>query len=169
MNGPEQNRELWREALGSDAERVWNSFDIDGAPPLRQSLVTRPGVNYWRWAAAAALLLVVTSAVWNVTLMRQLNAARSDFLIATLHSGSSNTRLYALHSLRTLRFTADATNALRTTVVKSEDPNVQLAALDILLDQGLVSSEADIQRLLQDVRHNRRFLEIAVRARSVRT
>lgn len=161
--------ELWREALGDDAERIWNSLPEDAAPPLRHTFRDETRRHPQRWLMAAAIAIVAATAVWNFSLMRQLADLREDYVLATLSPGSPATRLTALHRLDGSTLSADAVVALKDIVRTSQDPNIQLAALDVLLDGGALSGDAEIQTLIEQVRHNGRFIQAAVRSRSIRT
>ena len=165
----QESFELWREAIDDDAERVWTSISEDVAPPLRHSF-TRGGTRRRQhWLLAAAIVLVMVTGAWNVLLMRQLADARADYMMATLANDASNQRLAMLHRLDGESLSSDAVEALKHLVRVSQDPNIQLAALDLLLDSRALSGDQEIQALLKQVRHNRHFVEVAVRARSVRT
>lgn len=161
--------DLWRDAIDDDAERVWTSIREDVAPPLRRSFATEDALRPHRWLLAAAIALVMVTGAWNFALMKQLADVRADYVMATLAVDLSETRLASLHRLYGESLSADAVEALKDLVRISEDPNIQLAALDLLLDNHELSKDQDVEALLQQVRHNGHFVEAAVRARSIRT
>ena len=165
----QEHIDLWRDALDDDAERLWTSIHEDVAPPLRGSFTTEVRRRPGRWLLAAAMALVLVTGMWNVVLTRQLAEIRDDYLMATLAAGSPANRLAALHRLGGESLSADAVEALKNLVRVSQDPNIQLAALDLLLDSRALSADREIQTLLEQIRHNSQFIEAAVRARSVRT
>lgn len=165
----QQHEQLWRDALGDDAERIWNGIREDVAPPLRDSFASEVRPRPGRWLLAAAMVLVLVTGMWNVLLTRQLAEIRDDYVMATLAAGSPANRLAVLHRLGGESLSADAVEALKNLVRVSQDPNIQLAALDLLLDSHALSADSEIQTLLEQVRHNSQFIEAAVRARSVRT
>ena len=165
----QEHTDLWRDALGDDADPVWNSIREDVAPPLRRSFKTAAKPHPQRWLLAAAIVLAMVTGTWNFLLMRQLADARSDYLLATLVTDASTGRLAALHRLSGETLSADAVQALKDLVRVSQDPNIQLAALDLLLDSRALPTDEEVQALLRQVRHNSHFIEAAVRARSVRT
>ena len=76
--------------------------------------------------------------------------------------------LTGLANARQLRHDPAITGMLLELLKTSEDPNVQLEALDLLLDDVL-SDEKRRRELLEDVQFNRSFLELAIKAREVRT
>lgn len=164
----QEHIDLWREAIDDDAERVWNGIGEDVAPPLRRSFTVSDRPRPQRWLLAAAIVLAVVTGMWNFLLTRQLAEARADYLVATLAAGLPANRLTTLHRLSGESLSADAEEALRNLVRFSEDPNVQLAALDLLLDGRALSGDREIEALIEQVRHNSHFVEAAVRARSIR-
>lgn len=165
----QEHIKLWHEAIDEDADRIWNGIREDVAPPLRHSFVTGDSRRPQRWLLIAAIVLVMLTGTWNVFLMRQLADVRADYMMAALAADSSAIQLATLHRLDGESLSADAVEALQDLVRISQDPNIQLAALDLLLDSRALSGTQEIQALLKQVRHNRRFVEVAVRARSVRT
>lgn len=161
--------DLWRDAIDDDAERVWGSFREEPAPPLRHSFVTREAARPERWLLAAAIVVVMVTGAWNMSLMRQLEEVRNDYVMAALATDLSATRLASLHRLSGEPLSSAAIEALKDLVRAARDPNIQLAALDLLLDGHALPGDGEIQALLREVRHNGRFIETAVRARTAQT
>jgi hypothetical protein len=164
-----EHSELWYDAIQDDAERVWNNIHADVAPPLRRTFARKYRLPPQRWLLAAAIAIAMVIGIQNLTLMRQIADVRDDYLIATLTADSSTVRLATLHNLSGKPLSTDAVEVLRDLVRRSKDPNVQLAALDLLLDSNALSGDEEIKALLEQVRHNSQFIKTAVRARSVRT
>ena len=160
---------LWRDAIDDDAERVWTSIREDVAPPLRHAYATKDALRPYRWLLAAAIAAVMVTGAWNLALMKQLADVHADYVMASLAIDLSENRLATLHSLYGESLSADAVEALKDLVRISQDPNIQLTALDLLLDNHELSKDQDVEALLQQVRHNGHFVEAAVRARSIRT
>lgn len=169
MTVAKQHLAIWRDTLGEDAETLWSGLQMEVAPPLRASLESKSENTAWRWVAIAASIATIAVGSWSLALKSELSATRSMYLVAMLHEDSSPTRLTALHRLDGTQLSVSVVDELMALVRVSDDPNVQLAALDILLDTGALREESHIRALLKDVRHNRQFIETAIRARTVRT
>ena len=167
MTAANEHRKIWRDALQDDADRVWSGMQEEIAPPLRTSF-RAPGISSaWRWLAVAAGIAAIGFGAWNVSLQRELSDTRAAYLVATLR-GESSSRLATLHRLETVTLSDAIVEELISVVKESDDPNVQLAAIDILLDNRSLDDEERIDSLLDGVRHNRKFIEQAIRARSTR-
>jgi hypothetical protein len=169
MRGAKQNLSIWRDVLEENADTLWNGMQEEVAPPLRGSFKARRDGIAWRWVAIAAGITVVGVASWNLSLQRELSATQSLYLVAMLQTDSSVTRLTTLHRLERVKLSDAVVDELMALIKTSDDPNVQLAALDILLDTGALDDEERIRALLKDVRQNRKFIETAMRARTIRT
>jgi len=160
-----EHLELWREELDTNAELVWDGIQEEIAPPLRKPFRSAVNIRPWRWAAAAAVVALLVSGLWNAVLLQELENVRTDYVIAMLKNDSPLSQLTTLDTLRSDHLSANLTEALQRLVISSQDPNIQLAALDILLEQGTLSDEKQVQLMLPQVRYNQQFIEMAVRAR----
>ena len=167
MTAASEHRKIWRDALQEDADLVWSGMQEEIAPPLRTSFRTQSGGSAWRWLAVAAGIAAIGFGAWNVSLQRELSDTRAAYLVAMLRVESSS-RLATLHRLETVKLSDTIVEELITVVKTSDDPNVQLAAIDILLDNRVLDDEERVDSLLEGVRHNRTFIEQAIRARSMR-
>jgi len=169
MTDAKQHLSIWRDALEDQADTLWNGVQEEVAPPLRASFAARRDSTAWRWVAIAAGIAVVAVANWNLSLHRELSATRSLYLVAMLQADSSITRLTTLHRLGGAKLSSSIVDELMALIKTSEDPNIQLAALDILLEIGALDGAERIDALLKEVRQNRQFIETAIRARTIRT
>ena len=167
MSSEQEQIALWRDTLGADASRFWSAMDVERAPPMRPLQESRAGGPAWRWLSIAACVVLAASVLVNVMLVRELGDARHDFLLARLADQSPAARFVAINALSREGLSADAVMALESLVLSAADPNVQLAALDVLIDSGALSDDA-IANLVSRAGHNTDFLRLAVRARSTR-
>ena len=168
MKAEDENRALWRDALGDRADDFWHAFPRELAPPLSVRFVASPERRRWRLVAAAALAVVGLMAGWNLKLSRELSDARRDHAFAMLGIDSWPARLTALSMLRGETLSSAAVTTLMRVVATSRDPNVQLAALDLLIDSGAIDVDDLTHTLLEQIRHNRAFVETSLRARTTR-
>lgn len=169
MTDAKQHLSIWRDALEEQAEMLWNGLQEEVAPPLRARFEARRDSTAWRWVAIAAGVAAVGVASWNLSLHRELSATKTLYQVAMLQADSSANRLTMLHRLDGAELSSSVVDELIALIKTSEDPNVQLAALDILLETGALDGEERIRALLEEVRQNRRFIETAIRARTIRT
>lgn len=165
MNRQDEQRKLWRDVLGSDTEAIWQAFAERTAPPLNVRFEPRSSDRKWRWATAAAVALASLSLLWNWHISTQLASTRTEYALALLETGSSPVRLQALGRLSNSKLSPASVIAIRKVVSRSRDPGVQLAALDVLIGSGSLDVQLDTQELLQQVTHNRAFIEFSLRMR----
>ena len=168
MKADEEQRALWRDALGDDADRLWQAVPGESAPPLRMRFSSPGGERRWRFAAIAATVLAGLSLFWNWRISSELAGVRLNQALTLLQVDSSVVRLTALAALRDTRLSAQSVEVLIGIVTTARDPNVQLAALDLLLDSGALGSADDVAaRVLEQVKNNRAFVAASLRARSM--
>ncbi len=168
MSNPEYGRDVWRAEFGDSADKAWDAFGISEPPelaPLEEQRRTQPWMWYGlaaSWAAIAALF------AWNMNLQGDVSAAREQTALVLLAAERSDRVLSGLASVRQLDQDPAIRAALLHLLKTSEDPNVQLDALDLLLDDVL--ADPDLRReVLEEIRFNRSFIELALRAREVQT
>jgi len=168
MNPYDENFALWRETLGKNTFAAWNAIHECAASPLRVCFESVASSRRWRWVTAAAIALASLSWLWNLQLHQELSRLRTDYAFATLNADSSPAQLTALETFRGGRLSAYAVVRLKTLVTTSRDPNVQIAALEILLDSDSLDAGDNGPALLNQVHHNRGFIEASLRARTTR-
>ena len=95
--------EIWREDLDTDTNRVWDNIQEETAPPLRRPFRSAVNIRPWRWAAAAAVVALLLSGLWNAVLLQELENVRTDYVIAMLKTDSPLSQLTTLDTLRSDR------------------------------------------------------------------
>ena len=168
MTNDTDPRELWRSELGSSAEPIWNAFrTVEPAELKLHHRETRRAPVMWL-GMAASWIAIVGLISWNLDLRNEVTEARAQAALALLVSERSDIVLTGLATVRQLDADPAITAALLELLQNSADPNLQLEALDLLLSGP--SGDINVQRVvLEQVRFNRSFLELAIRAREVRT
>lgn len=147
MHNSEQVRNLtqWREAIGDDAEKLWQALDINESPTA-MAPVARPKL----WPAfgkiAAALSCVGLAVVLQWQSSQETQALRTENLQLRLLSQDVMLQLDALNQLQHL--SSDTTLSVAPQLLRmlatSEDPNVQLSALEALVRSQIIRSAADL-------------------------
>lgn len=168
MTNDTDPRQLWRSELGNSAEPLWDAFRTveppELKPPHRES---RRAPMMWL-GMAASWIAIAGLFGWNINLRNEVTEARAQAALALLAAERSDFVLAGLATVRQLDADPAITAALLELLQNSADPNLQLEALDLLLSGA--SSDMNVQRdVLEQVRFNRSFLELAIRAREVRT
>ena len=155
----------WREALGDDAEAAWHAMGEEPMPARRvefeRRTVLTPAMG---WAVAATLLLAVM-ATWNMRLHGQVEAAQLDYASALLRVESSTAQLTALSLLNQRELSGPLLEQVTAVVLQGRDPNVQLAALDLLLARDIATASQLERRIQGETRYNRNFLKASLQAR----
>lgn len=168
MSNDSESRALWREALGDDADATWDAFRM-AEPPARAPLMPARRRPPWMgFGLAASWLAIAVLFAWNVDLQGDVTAARERTALVLLAAERSDRVLAGLADARRFdrnpAITAELLHVLKT----SDDPNVQLEALDLLLDDVLKDTERR-REVLDGIRFNRQFIERAIAAREIRT
>ena len=159
-------RELWRSELGDAAEPLWDTFMMHKPPAL--GAFEKPG-RAWMWMGLAASWLgIALLAAWNVTLQRDVSEAREQAALMLLTAGRSDRVLGGLASIRQIGQDRAINDALLQLLKTTDDPNIQIEALDLLLDDVL-SDPAARNEVLKEIRFNREFIELALQSREIRT
>lgn len=170
MTRPDANddvRELWRNEFGASAERVWDAFRFT-APPTGAPAPAAARSPRWHWLGlAASWVMIAVLLAWNAELRRDLVGARQHAALVLLAAERSDRVLSGLADARQLRRDPDIRAALLELLARSRDPNVQLEALDMLLDDE-AADPASRRRMLDAVRFNREFIESALQSRETR-
>ena len=161
-------RKLWRDELGESAELLWDELRMVEPPELRTPLQDRRKVPWMPLAMAASWLAIAALFAWNVDLQSEVTEARERAALVLLAAERSDRVLAGLSNVRSLDRDPAITAALLELLKNSLDPNVQLEALDLLLDDVLQDPEFR-REVLEQVRFNRSFVERAIQAREVRT
>ena len=169
MSGQDEQYQLWSNVFGNDTATVWDALEEEIAPPAGFRLRSDSRDRRWRWLAMTAAGLAGLSLLWNWHISIELTNTRIEYALALLEMNSSPIRLNALARIGDNELSTDSITVLRKTVAKSRDPNVQLAALDILLDSGNLDSQQAAEALLQQVIYNNAFVRISLRMRSDQT
>jgi hypothetical protein len=168
MTNDKDPRALWRSEIGDDAEPLWDSFRLVVPPEMDRPLHDRRQAPWMWFAMAASWLAIAALFAWNVDLQNDVSAAQERTALVLLATERSDRVLAGLAAVRQLDRDPAITAALLELLKTSDDPNVQLEALDLLLDDGL--QDPDLRReVLEQVRFNRSFIKLAIQAREVRT
>jgi len=161
-------RDLWRSELGDASEPLWDAFKM-AKPPALGPLEHERRQQPWIWfGLAASWLGIATLAAWNIGLQNDVTEAREQAALVSLAAGRSDRVLWGLAHARQLDRDPAITAALVHLLKTSVDPNVQLEALDLLLDDGLQDS-AFRREVVEEIRFNRAFIELALQAQETRT
>lgn len=170
MTRPDANddvRELWRNELGGSAERVWDAFRFR-APPSGAPAPAATGSLRWHWLGlAASWVMIAVLLTWNAELRRDLVGAREHAALVLLSADRSDRVLAGLADARQLRRNPEIRAALLELLTLSRDPNVQLEALDMLVEDVAADPESS-RRMLEAVRFNREFIQSALQSRETR-
>ena len=162
------SRELWRAELGDSAEPLWNAFRQVEPPEINLRPDDRRRQPWMLLGMAASWMAIAVLFAWNVGLQNDVTEARERTALVLLAAERSDRVLTGLANARQLERHPEITAALLEVLKTSSDPNVQLGALDLLLDDVL--QDPDLRRkVLEQVRFNRSFIELAIQAREVRT
>ena len=162
-------RDYWRSELGDEsAKALWNAFPEVEPPKLNRQISDRPRANWTLVGLAASWLAIAALFAWNVELQNNVAEAREQTALALLTAERSDRVLAGLENVRYLKRDPAITASLLELLKNSNDPNVQLEALDLLLDDVLQDREFR-QEVLEQVRFNRSFVKFAIEAREVRT
>tara|TARA_R110002167_G_scaffold66614_1_gene188485 strand:- start:357 stop:872 length:516 start_codon:yes stop_codon:yes gene_type:complete len=139
------NLEQWQEVIGEDADKLWQALEVSAVPSVL-SIPVRP--KRWLWlgkiAAALGSVGIVVLLQWQAAQETQL--LRTQNLQLRLLSHNAMQQLEALNQLQHLSPETALTVApqLLTVLKNSEDPNVQLSALETLIRLQLINSAADL-------------------------
>lgn len=168
MTNDTDTRDFWRSELGDDSEPLWDAFKI-AKPPALGPLEHERRQQSWIWLGLAASWLGIAAlAAWNIELQDDVTEAREQAALVSLAAGRSDQVLWGLAHARQLDRDPAITAALVRLLKTSVDPNVQLEALDQLLDDVL--QDPDFRReVVEEIRSNRAFIELALRAQETRT
>ena len=161
-------RNLWRAELGEASEPLWDEFRMVEPPKLSMPPQDRRKVPWMPLAMAASWLAIAALFAWNVDLQSDVTEAQERTALVLLAAERSDRVLAGLSNVRRLDRDPAITAALLELLKNSQDPNVQLGALDLLLDDVLQDPEFR-REILEQVQFNRSFVERAIRAREVRT
>lgn len=168
MNGNTDTRELWRSEIGAAADPLWDAFKMVEPPPpapLRHEHRQKP----WMLVGLAASWIAIAALfAWNVSLQGDVTEARERTALALLAAERSDRVLAGLANARQLDSRPRITAALLELLKNSDDPNVQLEALDLLLQDALNDDDL-LREVLEDVRFNRSFIELAIQTREIQT
>jgi hypothetical protein len=168
MTNDTDTRDFWRSELGDASEPLWYAFKM-AKPPALGALEHERRQQPWIWfGLAASWLGIATLAAWNVGLQNDVTEAREQAALVSLAAGRSDRVLWGLAHARQLDRDPAITAALVHLLKTSVDPNVQLEALDLLLDDGLQDS-AFRREVVEEIRFNRAFIELALQAQETRT
>ena len=161
-------RDFWRSELGDASEPLWDAFKM-AKPPALGPLEHERRQQPWIWfGLAASWLGIATLAAWNLDLQNDVTEAREQAALVSLAAERSDRVLWGLAHARQLDRDPAITAALVHLLKTSVDPNVQLEALDLLLDDGLQDS-AFRREVVEEIRFNRAFIELALQAQETRT
>ncbi len=168
MSNKTDTRDLWRAELGDAAEPLWDAFKLAEPPALRP--LDHPRRQWpWMWLGLAASWLgIAVLAAWNIDLQSEVNLAREQAALVSLAAERSDRVLTGLAHARQLDRDPAITAALLQLLKTSDDPNVQLEALDLLIDDVLRDPEFR-REVLQEIQFNRPFIELALQTREIRT
>ncbi|MCB1666351.1 MAG: hypothetical protein KDI28_11260 [Pseudomonadales bacterium] len=157
-----ESRALWQEALGAHNKAIWEALEAEPAPAVMRVLPPQP-VNRWQWATAASLVLcsALSLVVWKQA--RTLREQNLDYALLQLQSPRTATQLDALLTLRTLGhdIPQHRWTVLRKTLAETQDPNVQLATLELLIDIGAITRLSDLPQLPATMAPQQRLLEVS--------
>lgn len=166
MTDDTETRGFWRAELGDAAEPLWDAFTMAGAPAAGPR--ERRRQPYIWIGLAASWLGIAILAAWNLDLQSDVAEAREQAALVALAAERSDRVLWGLAHARQLDRDPAITAALVHLLTTSVDPNVQLEALDLLLDDKL--QDAELRReIVEEIRFNRAFIELALQARETRT
>lgn len=166
MNSKDDMRRLWQEEAGDAGVRLWDEFPISTAPPMERPPAERSN-SPWLWAGMAASWAVVgVMVLWNLELRSDVDAAQAQAALALLSTGRSDQVLAGLHSVQTVRANSGLTDALLQLLQTSDDPNVQLEALELLQERGDLTPAA-WNEVLMNIRHHKEFIERALKAQEI--
>ena len=168
MSNDSESRALWRDALGDTADPAWDAFRMDAPPALTTMDAERRQVPWMAVGLAASWLAIAALFAWNVGLQRDVSEAQERAALVLLEAERSDRVLAGLADARRFRRNPAIAAELLHVLKTSEDPNVQLEALDLLLDDVLKDVETR-REVLDEIRFNRPFIERAIQAREIRT
>ena len=162
-------RDFWRSEVGEHtAKTLWSAFSEVEPPGLDQQ---DPGHSQAPWlmiGMAASWLAIAALFAWNIDLQKDVAEAQERTALALMAAQRSDRVLAGLANVRQLERDPAITAALLELLKNSNDPNVQIEALDLLLEDVLKDHDFR-QEVLEEVRFNRSFVEFAIQAREVRT
>ncbi len=168
MTNDTDPREVWRAEAGDAAAALWDAFRMHEPPELAASLEERRQMPWMLLGMAASWLAIAVLFAWNVDLQNDVREARERTALVLLAAERSDRVLAGLAGVRRLERDDVITAALVELLKNSADPNVQLEALDLLLDDVL--QEPEFRReVLEQIQFNRSFVELAIQAREIRT
>lgn len=169
MSENKDPREFWHSEAGDDsAEALWNAFEEVEPPELDRQSFVHPRWNWMLVGMAASWVAIAALFAWNIDLQRDVAGAQQQTALVLLAAERSDRVLAGLGNVRQLDPDPAITDALLELLKNSDDPNVQVEALDLLLD-GVLQDPDFRQEVLEQVRFNRSFVEFAIQAREVRT
>ncbi len=163
-----ESRELWRSELGDSAEPLWNAFRSVDPPELELPQDDQRRTPWLLLGMAASWLVIAVLFAWNVNLQKDVTAAQKQSALVLLAAERSDRVLAGLANVRQLGRNPAITAALIELLTSSDDPNVQLEALDLLLDDVLKDLEFR-REVLERIQFNRAFVELAIQSREART
>lgn len=168
MTDHTDTRDFWRSELGDATEPLWDAFTM-AKPPVLGPLELEHRRQPWMWfGLAASWLGIATLAAWNINLQNDVTEAREQAALVSLSAGRSDRVLWGLAHARQLDRDPAITAALVHLLKTSVDPNVQLEALDLLRDNVLQDSEFR-RKVVEEIRFNRPFIELALQTQETRT
>ncbi|MEN1728476.1 MAG: hypothetical protein AAGJ52_08540, partial [Pseudomonadota bacterium] len=159
---------LWKEALGEQSEAIWNAFRVDQPPPLELHVTRVERPSWVPWLAAASLAAVLVLGGLNLRLLNELESVRTQQTLTALSLSAQYERLAVLNQLQGQAMDPQLVAAIRVLLLESEDPNVQLAALDLLWQTANFDNPDEVARLIRETRHNRAFIQAAIQSRTTR-
>jgi len=143
----QDNLDRWKDTLGEDAESLWEALDEESPPPYFSQVEGKHGtLMLWRMATVVAVLLGILLLGINLHQRSQLRALAIDNAIQKLNSSEIRTRFAGVEQLQEMHsgLSDAAVRELFTLLASSEDPNLQLSILEILVAQKCVDGVEDI-------------------------
>jgi len=163
---PDEAQQIWRDALGRHAEGAWQCLSVEPAPALVNPVKPRPRVitPAGPWAALAASVVVAFGL--GLTVVQQqarIDELTLDNALLSLQSTQPWTQLQALSVLRAQPSSIPQSRwpELMSVLQSAQDPNIQLATLEILVSVGAVRSAADLPNLEGSSSAQQAFLQAA--------
>lgn len=143
----------WQDALGDDVLVVWQALDVYETPsPLRSISVRKPWIAFGKLAAVLACVGLVSLLQWQS--LQQSKALREENIQLRLLSRDALVQLAVLSQIQNLprEATLSFVPQLMHVFTTSEDPNVQLSALELLVRLQIINSTEDLPTLASERR-----------------
>lgn len=159
--------QIWHDSLGEHADATWHALSVEPVPfnlvsPQRTlSMSPMPA-----WVALAASLVIGIGLMFTILQQRSvINDLLLDKALLSLQSPQPWTQLQALTVLRERSLSIPELRwpELIAALQGAQDPNIQLATLEILIAIGAVRSAADLPDLDRSTPAQQQFLEAVYR------